>query len=269
MLSKIIYYLSQSKTCTWIALKLRNQLQMIIGYHLTTLSDFDKNGEKKVMEFVINNSKTVIEVGANTGQYLGEFIKLANTHQKQLVIHSFEPAIATFKILAENFKPYTNIQLYNMALSDAIGKAIFYQTEVLGETSSLIQRTKENYQAQYEVEVNTIDNLFTNNDTIDFIKIDTEGNDFHVLNGAKKLLEQQRIRYIQFEYGDNWRFAGSSLIYCIEFLEKYKYQVFLIRPDGLYKLDYVKWKEFYSFANFFVCRENEIQNIQTMLKGVF
>jgi FkbM family methyltransferase len=269
MLGRLTYLLSKSKLVVWIALKLRNQLQLIIGYHITTLSDFEKNGEKKIMEYIVQNSKTIIEVGANTGQYLEQLTKLIEQYKKEVSIHTFEPAIHTFKILKENFKNYKNIQCYSIALSNTTGKAMFYQTEQLGEMSSLIQRTKESYQDHYEVELNTIDNLFGNLPTIDFIKIDTEGNDFNVLKGASNLLEQEKIKYIQFEYGDNWRFAGSSLINCIEFLEKYNYQVFLIRPDGLYKLDYTKWKEFYSFANFFACRKSELPAIQAMIKGVF
>ena len=40
---------------------------------------------------------------------------------------------------------------------------------------------------------------------IDFLKIDAEGADFKILEGAKKTIDSDRIRHIQFEYWDGVR----------------------------------------------------------------
>lgn len=269
MIGKLQHFLGASPYITRLALKIRNQLQLIIGYHITAFSNFETNGERNILQYIVANSNIIIEVGANIGQYMGEVMAISQAKNKQLQIHTFEPAPSAFKILEENFKNFENVTCYNMALSKTIGKAIFYETETASETSSLIKRNQEKYHAQYEVEVNTLDNLFATMELIDFIKIDTEGNDFITLQGAENLIKQQKIRYIQFEYGDNWRFAGNTLIGCMNFLENYGYHVFLIRPDGLYTLNYLLWKEYYSFSNFLVCRPQELPAIKNMVKGVF
>jgi len=52
-----------------------------------------------------------------------------------------------------------------------------------------------------EVDVDTLDNYTAQNgiDQIDVLKIDTEGADTWVLYGAKRLLEQKKIKHIHFE----------------------------------------------------------------------
>jgi hypothetical protein len=52
--------------------------------------------------------------------------------------------------------------------------------------------------------------------TIDYLKIDAEGYDFHVLSGARRLLECKRIALGQFEYGTAWVSAGSTLTYAVK-----------------------------------------------------
>jgi FkbM family methyltransferase len=272
MLGILQSYLSKSSSTVWLLLKLRNQLQIIIGNHITAASHFATNGEKNMVNFLLSNCKikTVVDVGANTGQYLGELLQTVKEQNLLLpTIHTFEPAQKTFQLLTQNFKHHENIQFYNLALSNEQGVVSFFETEELGEMSSVIERSDGKYHRSYQVKVETMDNLFAHLPTLDFVKIDTEGNDFNVLLGATKLLEQKKIRYLQVEYGDNWRFAGHTFIYFRNYMEKLGYKVFLIRPDGCYTLNYEQWKEYYSFSNFLICLASEEAAIQGLVKGVF
>jgi FkbM family methyltransferase len=272
MLGKIQYYLSKSSSIVYLMLKLKNQIQIIIGNHITAESNFTTNGERKVVDFLLKKChiKTMVDVGANTGQYLGALLKITQENQlTPLTIHAFEPAKNTYLKLFENFKHQPNIQFYNLALSAEQGELTFFESEELGEMSSVIQRNNENYLRSYKVKVDTMDNLFINETILDFVKIDTEGNDFNVILGAIKLLKNKKIRYMQVEYGDNWRFAGHTFIYFNKYMENLGYKVYLIRPDGCYQLDYNKWKEYYSFSNFLVFLAEEEANIKDLLKGTF
>ena len=44
MIGKLQHFLGNSPYITRLALKIRNQLQLIIGYHITAFSNFETNG---------------------------------------------------------------------------------------------------------------------------------------------------------------------------------------------------------------------------------
>ena len=64
---------------------------------------------------------------------------------------------------------------------------------------------------EMEFNLSTLD-LFCEREAIpniDFLKIDTEGNELDVLEGAKKLLSGGKIKIIQFEFGECDVFSQS------------------------------------------------------------
>ncbi len=266
-LNKIHLKLSKNKKIVLFFIKLRNQLNSIINYHITNTIDFNKNGESIITEFISKKSDTIIDIGANVGQYTEKILKSVDINKVK--IYLFEPGREIFKKLEQKFNN-PNIFLNNIAISNKKGSAIFYEIENYGETSSLhLATVKNNKIKPHKVIVDTIDNLFSNIESIDFIKIDTEGNDFFVLKGAEEKLKKAQIKYIQFEYNFQWLHAGSSLIAAIHFLNSKKYVVFLIRHDGLYKFNYDLYGDFFHYANFFAVHENYLETIQPIIKGTF
>jgi hypothetical protein len=77
-----------------------------------------------------------------------------------------------------------------------------------------------------------------------------EGFDLHVLRGAAATLRAQRIGAVQFEYGDSWQNAGSTLRAAWALLTDAGYRVFLITPDGLRRFEPDATTELYTYANF-------------------
>jgi hypothetical protein len=89
-----------------------------------------------------------------------------------------------------------------------------------------------------EVNIITLDSFcFENNITqIDLLKMDTEGNEFAILEGAKRMLAERRIKAIHFEF-------GGSNIYSRVFMRDFfttlsDYELYRMLPSGLLKLDY-------------------------------
>src|SRR3954468_16629026 len=91
-------------------------------------------------------------------------------------------------------------------------------------------------------------------DHIDLLKIDAEGYDLHVLRGAQRLLKEQRIDVIQFEYGEAWPYAGSTLSAAYQLLEGAGYQVFALKGEQLVKVDYQLYGEYFRYTNFVAAR---------------
>ena len=63
---------------------------------------------------------------------------------------------------------------------------------------------------------------------INFLKIDTEGHDGSVLQGAEDLLAASKIELIVFEFGENWGLNGKYLRDAVDLLTRYGYASFLL-----------------------------------------
>lgn len=143
----------------------------------------------------------LFDVGANHGSYTKILCRLSPGSQ----IHAFEPHPKTFAFLQQHAAaPF--VTLVNMAVSNASGTMQLYDfAESDGSTqASLAQASVEMYDfntVSHTVEVTTIDTYMANVgiDVIDFLKIDTEGFDINVLQGASNALSRGAIKAIQFE----------------------------------------------------------------------
>jgi hypothetical protein len=88
-----------------------------------------------------------------------------------------------------------------LALSHEVDEARFYDSDSM---SSSLAPGRSEHAASYPVPVSTLD-IYTQQhgiDHIDLVKIDAEGFDLNVLEGASRLLDEQKIDIFLFEYAD-------------------------------------------------------------------
>ena len=164
---------------------------------------FIREYEKKRMDYLIQTSKKIkseilIDIGANIGFYsilLSEYFK---------IIKSYEPNLRNFHVLNKNIKKNNlqkKVQTFNYGLSNK--KQILKGTSMtkgeLFQTSgfSLSERNVEGE----DVFVNIGDEVLNFNGEILTIKIDVEGHELFVLQGMKKVLENNYC-IIQIEIWD-------------------------------------------------------------------
>jgi len=148
------------------------------------------------------------DIGANVGNYSLELRK----NFKNAVIFSFEPVKSTFEKLCVNTSK-SNINSNNIGFSDKKGTGTLFN--IAGSTDTEIASVyKEVFSeifkidseiAPIEFKMDTIDGFCVSNhiEIIDFLKIDVEGHELAVLRGAKEMLENARIRFIQFEFNSH------------------------------------------------------------------
>jgi FkbM family methyltransferase len=135
--------------------------------------------------------KVVFDVGANVGQsairYVHEF-----PHAE---IYSFEPVAATYQQLVAATQGYSRIKPYNLGMGREPGKMTIH-VNPLNLVSSIKQCRPEDHPETIELE--SIESFAKKHhvETIDFLKIDTEGYDLEVLAGATQLLRRQQIHYV-------------------------------------------------------------------------
>jgi FkbM family methyltransferase len=231
-----------------VAVKIRNQCNGIIRYHLGEDNDVQKNGEAWLADVVGRSASTFIDVGANVGEWAALFMN-AMPNGTGVLIDASSQAV---RAIAERFRNEPRINVIHAAVSDTPGEAEFFEESNSGKTSSLLRSFTNSTAHKKIVRVTTVDaEAKAHNVTqIDMLKIDAEGYDLHVLRGASGLLSQQAIGVVQFEYNSCWADIGSTLGAAINLLRSHQYDVYLLKSTGLVPVNYRYFGEFFEYSNF-------------------
>jgi FkbM family methyltransferase len=183
----------------------------------------------------LNNISTVLDVGANEGQYSHELRKAGFTGR----IISFEPLSEAFLRLKKQSSRDKNWQCFNFALGETAGKAIIHVSKHSPSSSILPMTSLHNeaapgseYVREEQIEVKTLDTIF---DTLNiegeniFLKVDTQGYEKNVLDGAAGKLSS--IKGIQLELSASRLYQGEELYYSIcRFVEEKNFHLVRIIP---------------------------------------
>lgn len=121
-------------------------------------------------------SSVVLDIGANIGVMTRIFARRAGH------VHAFEPAPRAMSLLIENTKDRLNVTVHHVAISNRDGTTHFAERPNL-DVSSISSDG-------IEVPTRTIDSLGLDPD---FIKIDVEGYEHLVLEGASETLKRSPI----------------------------------------------------------------------------
>jgi FkbM family methyltransferase len=172
-------------------------------------NDPNTNGEYWLLRQALKASaasRTLLDVGANRGNWSAEAIGIAGAAQA-IKIHAFEPALETRLMLSARFPESSAVTVQPFALSSSAGETTFYSGEVGGGTNSLSSSSGSKSET---VKLTTIDIFMeeANIAEVSMVKIDTEGFDLLVLRGAENALNAGRIEVLQFEY--NWRWLQNQ-----------------------------------------------------------
>lgn len=134
--------------------------------------------------------KCIFDVGANIGQSAEVF------HQKYpgAEIHCFEPTPDSFAELSERFLSNPLVRLNNAGLSNVVGDARFNFSG-----TSTMNRMGSDGMGYVTVRLTTLDLYCESHkiDCIDYLKIDTEGNELKVLEGSRRSLKC--VKFIETE----------------------------------------------------------------------
>jgi len=179
----------------------------------------------------------VVDVGANEGQFLDVITRELGTTPCH--IHAFEPGRHAFDVLRTRFGDRSAVTLNNMALGRlAEERDLFYDTP--GTTvASLYPNppsfTSAPFHAGEKVRVDTLDNYCQAHsvETIDLLKIDVEGHELAVLEGATRVLGRRQVNMISFEFGP-WHVEARTFFQDIfRFLQAHGMgTIFRITPSG-------------------------------------
>lgn len=154
-----------------------------------------------IINFYQNNDlENILDVGANIGQSANEYRK----YFKKTNIYCFEPVNETFNMLTKNTNMDKKIICENFALGDVKGNTVINLSNESG-LNSLIDHVNSEFNTgnRQNINISTID-IYVNENKIkhiNLIKIDTEGYDLNVLQGASQTLAENRVDFIVCEIG--------------------------------------------------------------------
>ena len=148
----------------------------------------------------------IFDIGAHHGETAIKY----NRTFKDCDIYSFEPFSESFDILNEKVAGYDKIKTFKSAIGNING-AVDFHVNKYSDTNSVLSTHSEashiwgndilDTLKTIKVDCITLDNFFAELGIfqIDILKIDTQGNEFAVLEGAIKNLEKDFIKLIYLE----------------------------------------------------------------------
>jgi FkbM family methyltransferase len=153
--------------------------------------------------------RCVFDVGANVGQSAALF----SDAFPAATVHSFEPDPESYRQLQGIAASYPRVSTINAAVGEREGDATFYVNE-FRQTNSLLKAVDNagqflvgshglDVRSEVRVRVITLDRYCTDHriERIDLLKLDTQGYELKVLDGASGLLERQAVPLIYLEVG--------------------------------------------------------------------
>ncbi len=184
--------------------KLLKSLLKKIPIAFTQNQKYDKQTEQ-ILQKVCTPRSNCVDVGTHKGEVLDLFFVYA-----PLGSHfGFEPIPEMYQALLSKYQN-TRASIYNVALSNTAGQSTFNHVVSNPAYSGLKRRQydhKDEVDQQITVQTDCLDHIIPSDIKIDIIKIDVEGGELQVLEGAIQTIQRSKPIII-FEHG-----LGASEFY--------------------------------------------------------
>ena len=138
--------------------------------------------------------------------------------------------------------------VHNFGFGDKNASLTLYSNKKGSGIASLYKRRLDHFNidmdVKEEIDIKTIDAFCNeiNITNINFLKLDIEGNELKALHGAKTMLENHKVDFIQFEFG-GCNIDSRTYFQDFYYLLKEDFYIYRIVKDGLFKIE--SYKEMY------------------------
>ena len=196
----------------------------------------------------------VLDLGAHIGTYSAAIFKLCPGAK----IYAFEPSSFACSQLQQRFQNDPRIEIYSFAISDVGGSSTLWSDIAGSGLASLSRRKLEHFNLTFdhaeEVQLKTLDDWNLEVDIQpDLIKMDVEGHELNVLNGAKSILKSAKV--VQFEFGGCNIDTKTYFQNFWYFFSQADFKIFRIGPSGLMEiLRYSEHDECFLTTNYLAIR---------------
>jgi FkbM family methyltransferase len=197
-------------------------------------SDFEALLETFYRGF-LRSGNVCIDIGAHEGRHMNPMLECIGSSGRML---AFEPIPALASKLAATIVERgleASVTIHQVALADASGTSTFVIATDAPAYSGLLERVYDVPTGTQKIEVTLakLDEVFSGEDRLDYIKIDAEGAEWSILKGARKVLDRYRP-VVSFEFGEaSYRNYGVVPEEVHDYFSSLGYQVFDIKGREL------------------------------------
>jgi len=187
-----------------------------------------EEGTLDVLKQFLHEGDVFIDAGANIGVMSLTASLLVGSKGS---VFAFEPAKETFEILKKNIglNARMNIRAFRVALGANIGEAMMYKPN--RSQASMIKQSPE-YKEDHVATVQTLDQCIAKEglSKVRMVKIDVEGWELEVMQGAKKLLSAEDLPILIVEFvRHRSRQSGNTFDIYTHLLSLGSYRIFLLK----------------------------------------
>lgn len=224
-------------------LKILNKLLKLFDLRIINENNLKNHPDYIVLikSIIEKQNPTIFDIGAHHGESIESFNKYFNNPR----IYSFEPFDESFEILSLKKSKISNTKIFNLGLSNFNGKGTFYsyvdpKNPNISATNSILQLNDGKFIPSYsenqivECEFMKLDSFVEENNIsyIDLLKIDVQGAEFKVIEGANNFLKDKKIGCVLIEIAIADFYKGQkSFDFYINLFKNYEYEL-----KGFYNL---------------------------------
>ncbi|MGB6432093.1 MAG: FkbM family methyltransferase [Candidatus Acidiferrales bacterium] len=144
-----------------------------------------------LLKQLLDAGMTFVDVGAQIGYF--SIIAAALVAERGMV-HSFEPDPDNFARLSANSRGYPRVAAHNSAVGDRTGEIDFYRSPIKSESGWGALFNEDGKRERVSAQICTLDSWASaaGIERIDLLKMDVEGAEYRVLEGAQAVIAKTR-----------------------------------------------------------------------------
>lgn len=192
----------------------------------------DQRLEVALTRALVHPGDFVVDAGANKGAYV-YWLRRSAGPSGLVMAYEPQPALATYLCRACVAFGWTNVRVYDVALSNRVGTSVlhvpgFHVTPGASLEPAVLEGTPG---ARLECPVDTLDRQLQGLGALRFLKVDVEGHELALFQGAQETLKRDRP-HLLFEC-EARHLTTHSMADVFSYLENLGYTGFLLRDKTL------------------------------------
>jgi FkbM family methyltransferase len=195
----------------------------------------ETNGERW-LPTLMPEEPVVIDVGFHDGASTDAILRARPAAR----VTGFDPSRFARKSYQQRFADDSRVTFVNVGLSSAPGELLLHDYENMCNSLAARKEMVSQIPITYTVPITTLD-LYAREHSIervDYLKIDAEGYDLHVLEGARDLLARGAVDVFVFEFASGWSASKRYLWEACEYIDGLPYSLYRLFNGFLCPLEY-------------------------------